>query len=216
MSAQGISRRILLCLDSGPDLRGSRHSQSQESPSTKPETPEAHLGKGYDALKLDSYDVAVTEFRAALEAAPELSLRARFPLAVALFELHKSDEARDELELVRKEVGDHPNVFYYLGRLDLDDHQYASAIRNLTTAATKPPFPDTAYYLGFAYFKQGEMTLAEKWLKEASRLTPHDARVSYQLGLVYRKQGREQEAAKNAGTIGTTAPERFQRKSPQA
>jgi Flp pilus assembly protein TadD len=39
--------------------------------------------------------------------------------------------------------------------------------------------------------------LAEKWLKEASRLTPLDARVPYQLGLVYRKQGREQEAAKS-------------------
>ena len=197
VSAQGISRRILLCLATLALISVAvGTAESQESPFTKPETPEAHLGKGYDALKLDRYDVAVTEFRAALEAAPELSLRARFPLAVALFELHKSDEARHELELVRKEVGDHPNVFYYLGRLDLDDHQYASAIRNLTTAAAKPPFPDTAYYLGFAYFKQGEMTLAEKWLKEASRLTPHDARVSYQLGLVYRKQGREQEAAK--------------------
>ena len=98
---------------------------------------------------------------------------------------------------MRREVGDHPNVFYYLGRLDLDDHQYASAIQNLTQAAAKPPFPDTAYYLGYAYFKQGDLAAAEKWLKEASRLTPHDARVPYQLGLVYRKQGREQEAAKS-------------------
>jgi Flp pilus assembly protein TadD len=196
VSVQRCPRRILLSLIA-LTMFSVGTASAQESPSTKPQTPEAHLGKGYDALKLDRYDVAVTEFRAALEAAPELSLRARFPLAVALFELHKSDEARHELELVRKEVGDHPNVFYYLGRLDLDDHQYAGAIRNLTKAATKPPFPDTAYYLGYAYFKQGEMTLAEKWLKEASRLTPLDARVPYQLGLVYRKQGREQEAAKS-------------------
>ncbi len=168
----------------------------RKRPPTKAETPEAHLGKGYDALKFDRYDVAVTEFRAALAAAPELSLRARFPLAVALFELHKSDEARHELELVRHAVGDHPNVLYYLGRLDLDDHQYASAIRNLTQAAAKPPFPDTAYYLGYAYFRQGNLPAAEKWLKQATQLTPHDARVPYQLGLVYRKQGREPEAAK--------------------
>jgi len=197
VSAQGITRRILLCLATLALIYvAGGTAESQEVSPTEPQTPEAHLGKGYDALKLDRYDVAVAEFRAALEAAPELSLRARFPLAVALFELHKSDEARHELELVRKEVGDHPNVFYYLGRLDLDDHQYGSAIRNLTKAATKPPFPDTAYYLGYAYFKQGDMTTAEKWLKDASRLTPHDARVPYQLGLVYRKQGREQEAAK--------------------
>jgi len=159
-------------------------------------TPEAHLSMGYDSLKLDRYDLAVREFRAALTADPALSLRARFPLAVALFELHQSDEARRQLELVRREVGDHPNVFYYLGRLDLDDHKYASAVRNLKLAAAKPPFPDTAYFLGYAYFKQGDLPAAEKWLREASRLTPRDARVPYQLGLVYRKLGREPEATK--------------------
>jgi len=172
---------------------------SQETPPAElatTVTPEAHLSRGYDALKLDRYDVAVKELQAALTADSALSLRARFPLAVALFELHQSDEARRQLELVRREVGDHPNVFYYLGRLDLDDHQYAGAIRSLKLAAAKPPFPDTAYFLGYAYFKQGDLPAAEKWLREASRLTPRDARVPYQLGLVYRKLGREQEATK--------------------
>jgi tetratricopeptide (TPR) repeat protein len=171
----------------------------QQMPPAQPPatvTPEAHLSQGYEALKLDRYEVAVTEFQAALAADPALSVRARFPLAVALFELHQSEEARRQLELVRREVGDHPNVFYYLGRLDLDDHQYASAIRNLKLAAAKPPFPDTAYFLGYAYFKLGDLPAAEKWLNEASRLTPRDARVPYQLGLVYHKLGREQEAAK--------------------
>ena len=69
--------------------------------------------------------------------------------------------------------------------------------QNLTKAAAQPPFPDTAYYLGYACFKQGNLAAAEKWLKEASRLTPRDARVPYQLGLVYRKQGREQDATKS-------------------
>jgi tetratricopeptide (TPR) repeat protein len=140
--------------------------------------------------------VAVTEFRAALQIDPKLTLRARFPLAVALFELHKPGEARRELETVRRETGDHPNILYYLGRLDLDDRNFAGAIRNLTEAAANPPFPDTTYYLGFACFKQGDLTAAEKWLKEAAQTNPHDARVSYQLGLVYRKQGREEEAQK--------------------
>jgi tetratricopeptide (TPR) repeat protein len=160
------------------------------------DAPEAHLGKGYDALKQDQYDVAVSEFRAALEIDPMLTLRARFPLAVALFEAHKSEEARRELEIVRGEVGDHPNVLYYLGRLDLDDRHFDDAIRNLSQAAAKPPFPDTSYYLGYACFKQGDLAGAEKWLKEAAQLNPRDARVPYQLGLIYRKQGREVEANK--------------------
>jgi tetratricopeptide (TPR) repeat protein len=176
---------------------------SQEKPAVQPatsDTPESHLGKGYDALKQDRYDAAASEFRAALEIDPKLTLRARFPLAVALFEMHKSDEARRELEIVRREVGDHPNVLYYLGRLDLDARNFEGAIRNLNQAAAKPPFPDTAYYLGYAYFKQGDLTSAEKWLKVAAETNPRDARVQYQLGSVYRKQGREQDAQKAIAT----------------
>src|ERR1700756_4939264 len=87
---------------------GGAASWQSPAPPSSAGAPEAHLGKGYDALRQDQYDVAVSEFRAALEADPKLTLRARFPLAVALFELHKGDEARHELELVRSEVGDHP------------------------------------------------------------------------------------------------------------
>jgi Flp pilus assembly protein TadD len=171
--------------------------QSEPAFPSAAETPEAHLGKGYDALKQDQYEMAIAEFRAALQLDPTLVLRARFPLAVALFELHRSEDARRELEAVRHEVGDHPNVLYYLGRLDLEERNFEGAIRNLKEAAAakpKAPFPDTAYYLGFAYFKNGDLPSAEKWLKEASRLNPGDARVLYQLGFVYRKEGREEEA----------------------
>src|SRR5450755_3597715 len=187
MHTQPLRRRILLCVAALTLFSlGIAGAAAQETASASTDTPEAHLSRGYDALKQDRYDTAVTEFRAALAANPALSLRARFPLAVAPFELHRSEEARQELELVRREVGNHPNVFYYLGRLDLDDRQYAGAIRNLELAAAKPPFPDTAYFLGYAYFKQGDLPAAEKWLKEAMRLTPRDARVPYQLGMVYR------------------------------
>lgn len=172
----------------------------QTSPPTQPTVPdtaEAHLGKGYDALKQDRYEVAVEEFRAALAIDPSLVLRAQFPLAVALFEQHKSAEARREFEAVRRETGDHPNILYYLGRLDIETRDFASAVKNLSQAMAKPPFSDTAYYLGFAYFKQGDLPNAEKWLKEAAQTNPRDSRIPYQLGFVYRKQGREDEAQKS-------------------
>jgi tetratricopeptide (TPR) repeat protein len=177
-------------------LCGGATASQEQAIAPNPDTPEAHLGKGYDALKQDRYDVAVTEFRAALRLDPSLVERAQFPLAVALFEMHKPDEARREFEAVVRVTGEHPNVLYYLGRLDLNERKFDSAIRNLSKASTKPPFPDTAYYLGFAYLKQGNLTAAEKWLNEAAQQTPNDARVPYQLGLVYRKQGRQEEAAK--------------------
>jgi len=169
-------------------------AEGQRANPASKDTPEAHMGKGYDALKNDRYDVAAAEFQSALRLDPKLVLRARFPLAVALFELHKPVEARREFEVVRQEAGEHPNVLYYLGRLDLDDRNFTAAIQNLTKAAADPPFPDTTYYLGFAYAKQGDLTAAEKWFQEAARDNPHDARISYQLALVYRKQDREEEA----------------------
>ncbi len=155
-----------------------------------------HLGKGYDALRQDRYEAAAGEFRAALRLDPKLVMRARFPLAVALFEMKESAEARKEFEAVRSEIGDHPNIAYYLGRLDIQDQDYASAIRDLTTAIKKPPFPDTAYYLGFACLKQGDLDAAEKWLNKAAQINPHDSLAQYQLGMVYRKEGREEESKK--------------------
>jgi Flp pilus assembly protein TadD len=160
------------------------------------DTAEAHLGKGYDALRQDRYDAAVAEFRAALTLDPTLVMRARFPLGVALFELKQSGEARREFEAVRREAGEHPNVSYYLGRLDLLDQNFAGAVRNLSKAIAKPPFPDTAYYLGLACFKQGDLAEAEKWLQQAGQLNQRDSLARYQLAMVYRKQGREEEAQK--------------------
>lgn len=178
----------MVCLGQAPKVRAKPHASQQ--------TAGTHIGKGYDALKNDRYDLAVAEFRAALRLDSKLVLRARFPLAVALFELHRSAESRREFEAVQREAGTHPNVLYYLGRLDLDDRNYAAAIDKLTKAAADPPFPDTTYYLGFACFKQGDLAGAEKWLMQAAQTNRHDARVTYQLGLVYRKRGRAEEAEK--------------------
>ena len=160
------------------------------------DTVESHLGKGYDALRQEQYDVAATEFRAALQLDPTLAMRARFPLAVALFELRQLADARREFEAVRSEIGDHSNIAYYLGRLELEDQNFESAVRNLNQAMARPPFPDTTYYLGLAYFRQGDLASAEKWLKLAAKNNPRDSLAQYQLGLVYRKQGREEEGSK--------------------
>ena len=193
----------------GTSAKSQTKTAAQSAPAN---SPDAHLGRAYDALRNDRYEVAAAEFRAALKIDPKLTLRARFPLAVALFEMKKPEEARQEFEAVRRESGDHPNILYYLGRLDLEELHFESAIRNLNQAIAQPPFPDTAYYLGFAYFKQGDLSAAEKWLKEAAQLNPHDARVQYQLSLLYRKQGREQEAKQAMALSG----EQRQRDSSQS
>ena len=78
--------------------------------------------------------------------------------------------------------------------MDLEDGDLKGATQNLRKAAVKPPFPDTAFYLGVAFLKQHDLSGAEKWLKAAAQLLPRDARVEFQLAKVYREQGRDEEA----------------------
>lgn len=191
--AQVMSWRVLLPLALTVFATLCR-TAAQEVPPAKPATAEAHLGRGYDALKNERYELAADEFRAALAIDSTLVERARFPLAVALFELHQSADARREFVSLRRELGDHPNILYYLGRLDLEDGDLKGATQNLRKAAAKPPFPDAAYYLGLAFLKRHDLSDAEKWLKAAAELLPRDSRVEFQLAKVYREQGRDEEA----------------------
>ena len=153
-----------------------------------------HLGSGYDALRQVQYERAEVEFRAALAIDPSLTMRARFPLAVALFEQHKHDEARREFEAVQRAEGQLPGVLYYLGRLDLDEQKYKAAVDKLTAASGHMPFADTAFYLGLAYRKMGSDKEAEEWFRKAATINPSDSRSEYELAKLYQKQGREEEA----------------------
>jgi Flp pilus assembly protein TadD len=155
---------------------------------------QVHLGNGYEALKQEQYETAEKEFRAALALDASLAMRARFPLAIALFEQHKFAESRQELESVRQVTGDQTGISYYLGRLDLEERNYSSAVENLVKASARPPFPDTAFYLGLAYLKQGSNADAENWLKKAMKTNPDDSRAEYQLATLYKKEGRQEEA----------------------
>jgi tetratricopeptide (TPR) repeat protein len=157
---------------------------------------ELHLGKGYVALKSDRYEEAVAEFRAALAADPKLDLRARFPLAVALFQLQKTTDARQEFLAVRRAAGPRPDVAYYLGRIDFLEGNAKAAIDELSQALKHPPFLDTAYYLGSAYLQDKQWAPAEKCLLTAAQLTPEDAHVQERLGALYQQTNRKAESEK--------------------
>jgi Tfp pilus assembly protein PilF len=198
--------KLLLLLVVLPGISVCPQASEQEAGSVKAspdDSLEQHLGKGYEALKQEQYEIAEKEFRAALAIDPKLAMRARFPLAVALFEQHKSAESRREFAAIRRAIGDQPGVLYYLGRLDLEERNYKGAIEYLGKASSRPPFPDTAFYLGLAYLKEGSNREAEKWLKKATELDPDDSRAEYQLASLYRKEGRQAEAEQAFGRSKT-------------
>ena len=173
--------------------------KESSKPRVTTQNAELHLGRGYEAMRNERYDEAVQEFRAALTLDSTLVMRARFPLAVALYEQRNYPASRSEFEKVHQEVGEQPGLFYYLGRIDQEEHDYKRAIANLSKAAAAPPFPDTFFYLGLAYLKDADEPNAEKWLKEAIRVNPNDSRALYQLATLYRKQGRTEEANETFG-----------------
>lgn len=184
---------VLACSPAG--MAQLRTKQSAVAAPAK-DSAEFYVGQGLADMKNNRYQQAAKEFRSALAIDPNLAVRARFPLAVALFGLFDIKGARREFERVRSKTGNAPDVAYYLGRIDLMEGNLDGAIHNLTVAASKPPFPDTPYYLGYAYIKKHDTGNAEKWLRKAAELAPRDFRVQERLGLLYSKTGRKEEAAK--------------------
>src|SRR5207249_11616080 len=157
------------------------------------ETVQAHIGKAHEDLKDQRYREAAEEFDAALKLDPHL-VDIRYQLGVCYFAIGQRKEARKELERVRTETRNDPAAIYYLGRMDLTEGNLDSAIELLNGLMSKPPFPDTAYYLGSASLKKGDAAAAEKWLRKAAEVDPRDFRIPDHLARVYQKLGRRQDA----------------------
>ena len=165
----------------------------EKSGASTTNTVAAHLGKGYDLVKDERYREAAVEFQAALALEPT-HVRARYQLAVCWFAMLELEKARSEFERVRKESGEDSQVVYYLGRIDLMEGKTEPAISRLRSIASRPPFTDTAYYLGSAYLQKGNLPEAEKWLQAAAITNGRDFRVHDHLARVYQKQGRHTKA----------------------
>ncbi len=204
MSALGFSRKIRVIsfrlavafsfLAASVSLGFSLQVHREENgPGSSVDTVEAHVGKGYELVQDSRYQDASLEFQAALALNPTL-VRVRYQLAVCYFALQQWKKARQEFERLRLETAGDPSVIYHLARLDLLEENFDSAVTRLKSVASNPPFPDTAYYLGSAYLKKGKLEAAEKWLKKAAELMPHDFRVPDHVARVYMKAGRRSEA----------------------
>jgi Flp pilus assembly protein TadD len=154
---------------------------------------QAHVGMGYEFEKDDRFSSAAEEFEAALALNPKLT-SARYQLAVCYFALGRRDDARREFTRLRAEAHSDPSVIYFLGRLHLLDHNFDAAIAEFQSITAHPPFPDTAYYLGWAYLEKGNLPLAAQWFEKALPLNPRDYRIPEHLARIYQRQGRTADA----------------------
>lgn len=146
---------------------------------------ETHLGRGYDALKQDRYEVAAQKFRAALALDPSLVLRAQFPLAVALFEQHKSSEARRELYRA-----DDAERLTALGMIYGQDGDLDAALKPFLRAAElSPQSPQVQYNLALTYAQLSRFEDARAPLAQALKRWPDLFPLNALYGQVLSKLG---------------------------
>jgi tetratricopeptide (TPR) repeat protein len=155
----------------------------------------AHLGIGSQLLQAERYAEASDEFQQALREDSGLT-PAREQLAVCYFELRDYTRARPLLEEMLARKGSLGLATYYLGRMDLIEHNLDSAIRRFRSLSRQNPVRDELYYLGSAYYKQEKYPLSIRVLKQAAAQNPRDARVHHLLARTYQKVGQSEQAEK--------------------
>lgn len=155
----------------------------------------AYLGSGNQLMQAERYAEAADEFQKALRDDRTLT-QARDQLAICYFELRDYAHARPWLEQMLHGKSSASVAAYYLGRIDLIDRDFDSAIRRLRSIPRERPVRDELYYLGSAYFKQEKYAESIRALQQAAAQNPRDSRVHQLLARAYQKSGQPSEAEK--------------------
>jgi anaphase-promoting complex subunit 3 len=149
---------------------------------------------GQAAAQQRDYSSAITYYRKALaldHSIPEAHL------GIALIEMRNGQLQASETEL-RAELSAHPKDFrakYYLAYVLGLSQKHIAAERLLRVILSKrPDFPEAHATLGTELLAQNRPSDALEELLIADKLSPSQAKLHYQLGIVYRKLGRAQEA----------------------
>ncbi len=164
-------------------------------PASTASAAQAHLGRGNQFLQAERFAEAADEFQQALRDDPALA-QAADQLAVCYFELRDYARARPLLEQMLARKNSAGLATYYLGRMDLIEHNLDSAIRRFRSLSPENPVRDELYYLGSAYYKQDKYPLSIQVLRQAAAANPRDARVHQLLARAYQKLGKSDQAEK--------------------
>jgi tetratricopeptide (TPR) repeat protein len=158
-----------------------------------PASAQEHLGSGNKLMQMERFKEASQQFELALHDDPTLS-EARRQLVACYFELREYESARRLCGEMRAAKENPELATYYMGRIDLVEQNFDSAIRRFQSLGQDEPVRDELYYLGVAYFKQGKYPDAVEVLKKAVASNPRDYRVHQFLARSYQKLGQTKNA----------------------
>ena len=141
---------------------------------------------------------AIDAANQALGAAKGVERRQIAQLTLASAQQMGGDHAGAEatLRAILKESPGNPIALNNLGYFLLERNERLEEALNMIQEAVKvdPTNPSYLDSLGWAYFKLGKLTDAEKHLKDAAKLDSLSSTINEHLGDVYQKQGRAEDA----------------------
>lgn len=158
--------------------------------------PVALLLVGQAALAAGDYKGAVERLRAAAALDPALP-RLDYSLGLALLMLGQHEDAIACFERERKRLPQDFWTLYYLAVL-YDATGRRSAARSSVEAALRinPASAEANALLGKLLFKEGDARAALAPLEKATAALPRDAETRYILARVYKRLGRDRDAAR--------------------
>jgi tetratricopeptide (TPR) repeat protein len=141
-----------------------------------------------------NYDLAIAQYRAALQRAPR-DLASHFRLAVAMRRLRRFPEAGAELDKVAKVDADYPGLSLERGLLFQESGDVEKAIAEFQRALAKAPDdPDLQLRVGSAYVSVGLPDNAIPMLRKVVQERPKSAEAYHFLGRALMLKGPAMQA----------------------
>jgi len=121
----------------------------------------------------------------------------QFALAAALERSGSWDEAVKEFRSLLQRQPDNAAALNYLGYMFADHNVHLDEALSMISRAVELDPTSGAYLdsLGWVYFRLGDLERAERYLREAARLEPHDPTVHEHLGDLHARRGERDAAA---------------------
>lgn len=196
----GLSRLALM----ERDIDGSR-AHIDEALKLDPKNVEALLIKGELARLSGDFQGAFDEFDAAVALEAD-SLPAVLGRATALVELNRLDEATRDLDVIFRQVPNHPTAHYLAARVAWQKRDIAKASEHIqATGGALDNFPPAVFLSGLLNFAENNLEQAAYHLSRLVQMAPEHVQARRVLGMVYLRQGNPDQAVRVLEPVVNTA-----------
>jgi tetratricopeptide (TPR) repeat protein len=145
------------------------------------------------AAARSEYADAAELFERAIEV-DRSSVALKTGLALMMFQSGEPAKAKDAIRAVLAEAPDDPRAQNLLGRIEMEEGNYAAAAEHLRAAYDKSPDFDTAYSLALACLKQQKLEQAFPIFDEMLGTLGSTAELHVVIGWAYRETGYYEQA----------------------